>query len=616
MYKLIIEDDEGKITNVPLVRNELSIGRAEENTIRLDERNVSRKHAILSIKEGRIFIKDLKSYNGVWINGDPIDGEVELLPGDLLEIGDYHLTIEDSQQTTDDKVRPSLPADTPQATPPTGLTSFTEDDNKSTLVDDTVPAQLTILTPPLAKKKFLLTKNQIQIGRTEDNDISIDHPSVSRYHARIEKKASGYRIVDLDSANGICVNGEEYVNCDLRWGDIIELGNVQIRFDIPTIDDDQDDDPTPTNELRSSKLPDTTKVVSSSSQHSTLKFVIVALALVLIISGFVLINILSNTKVSKKKKISPPVLRQDPSLLMFKKAEKALSENRFERALHILEKLLAKQPHWKEAALLKKQATFEAKNRDLLNEGVTLLAEKKWKQAYDAFSKIHEESRFFAQAEQEKLQIIEKLRKFVKKAIEKKRYNEALQQNQLLLDLLPNDEQVQGVHRKIQLLLIDSNDDSEGVSTPSFARKVPLALRKKHRKRRKKRLKKKSSRKKRSTLRRQPLQKRTTLSKKKKRKKSKDFCLNLYRNKQLRRAKYCYLQRLKKRPRSSFSHFMLGSILSKLGYCNKPSSSKYEPRFCFSAMDHYKSYLRLNPKGKYAERLRRILGKKHPPKQR
>ena len=42
MYKLIIEDDEGKTTVVPLIRDEITIGRKEGNTIRLTERNVSR----------------------------------------------------------------------------------------------------------------------------------------------------------------------------------------------------------------------------------------------------------------------------------------------------------------------------------------------------------------------------------------------------------------------------------------------------------------------------------------------------------------------------------------------------------------------------------------------
>ena len=53
MWKLAIEDDEGKQTVVPLTRDEYTIGRKDGNTIRLTERNVSREHARLYKKNGR-----------------------------------------------------------------------------------------------------------------------------------------------------------------------------------------------------------------------------------------------------------------------------------------------------------------------------------------------------------------------------------------------------------------------------------------------------------------------------------------------------------------------------------------------------------------------------------
>ena len=58
MFKLVIQDDEGKTTVVPLIRDELTIGRKEGNTIRLTERNVSRRHARLVRQNGSIAIQD------------------------------------------------------------------------------------------------------------------------------------------------------------------------------------------------------------------------------------------------------------------------------------------------------------------------------------------------------------------------------------------------------------------------------------------------------------------------------------------------------------------------------------------------------------------------------
>ena len=96
MFKLVISDDEGKTTVVPLVRDEITIGRKEGNTIRLTERNVSRRHARLEKAGGAYQIVDLNSYNGVKINGRRIEAETQtrLQPGDQVTIGDYVLALQ------------------------------------------------------------------------------------------------------------------------------------------------------------------------------------------------------------------------------------------------------------------------------------------------------------------------------------------------------------------------------------------------------------------------------------------------------------------------------------------------------------------------------------------
>src|SRR5947209_7075603 len=115
--KLIIEDDEGRKTVVPLVRDEITIGRQDGNTIRLTERNVSRRHARLVKDNGFVLIEDLGSYNGVRVNGEKISGPTKIKEGDLVEIGDYDLGI---QGKFDEK--PSAPSvsSPKQATIPPG----------------------------------------------------------------------------------------------------------------------------------------------------------------------------------------------------------------------------------------------------------------------------------------------------------------------------------------------------------------------------------------------------------------------------------------------------------------------------------------------------------------
>jgi len=87
MYKLVISDDEGKTIIVPLVRDLITIGRQEGNTIRLTERNVSRQHARLVKVEDHFRVEDLDAYNGVRVN-DELINDFQLRKGDQVKVGD------------------------------------------------------------------------------------------------------------------------------------------------------------------------------------------------------------------------------------------------------------------------------------------------------------------------------------------------------------------------------------------------------------------------------------------------------------------------------------------------------------------------------------------------
>ncbi len=94
--RLIIEDDEGTTTVVPLGADAITIGRQQGNTIQLTEKNVSRRHARLFPEQEGWFIEDLGSYNGVKVNGSAVEGRLEFKEGDVVQIGDYNLALTDN----------------------------------------------------------------------------------------------------------------------------------------------------------------------------------------------------------------------------------------------------------------------------------------------------------------------------------------------------------------------------------------------------------------------------------------------------------------------------------------------------------------------------------------
>jgi pSer/pThr/pTyr-binding forkhead associated (FHA) protein len=279
VLKLIIEDDEGRKTVVPFVRDEITIGRQEGNTIRLTERNVSRRHARLLRQHANVLIEDLGSYNGIRVNGDRITGQVPVQDGDLIQIGDYDLAIQ-----REEEARPAaatMPLDMPRAAPPPAsaaqtmklpdmgatlpalpivpMASGPEDvqeapadevpRNQSTAVirigqvqssrpqrasatlDVSEAPRLVVLNTDFAGREFPCSKTELRIGRTDDNDIAIDHRSLSRTHCKVVREDSGeWKVIDMQSANGLMVNGESYAQVTLRMGDVLELGHVKLKF--------------------------------------------------------------------------------------------------------------------------------------------------------------------------------------------------------------------------------------------------------------------------------------------------------------------------------------------------------------------------------------------------
>lgn len=221
MLRLVIEDDEGKTTVVPLIRDEITIGRKEGNTIRLTERNVSRRHARIlraGADEHSVIVEDLESYNGIRLNGDRVSGKCSMRPGDLIQIGDYALALQMD--------RPAAAGGVDQAA------KAQASDDVGDLPNDE-QGKLVVVSSNLAGTGYSLIRREVIIGRSDENDVVINHRSISRNHAKIVVRDGAFTIIDLRSANGVKVNGEEFGTETLVNGDIIELGHVKLRFVAP-----------------------------------------------------------------------------------------------------------------------------------------------------------------------------------------------------------------------------------------------------------------------------------------------------------------------------------------------------------------------------------------------
>ena len=70
-----------------------------------------------------------------------------------------------------------------------------------------------------------------RIGRMKDNDLVVDDTSVSRHHAEVRRRRDGsFEALDLNSMNGVFVNGKKVHESTLNDGDLLDVGDIRMRF--------------------------------------------------------------------------------------------------------------------------------------------------------------------------------------------------------------------------------------------------------------------------------------------------------------------------------------------------------------------------------------------------
>ena len=80
-------------------------------------------------------------------------------------------------------------------------------------------------------RRHEISKRRTVLGRSKDSDIQIEDSNVSRKHAELRQEGTAYWIVDLDSTNGVEINGRRVKRAKLDNGDTITIGSTDIVFD-------------------------------------------------------------------------------------------------------------------------------------------------------------------------------------------------------------------------------------------------------------------------------------------------------------------------------------------------------------------------------------------------
>ncbi len=79
-------------------------------------------------------------------------------------------------------------------------------------------------------KEFPIISSVVTIGREADNDIPLDHPAISRHHARIILQGDTYFVEDLNSTNGTMVNDKKIIKAGIHNQDVVVIAKHSLVF--------------------------------------------------------------------------------------------------------------------------------------------------------------------------------------------------------------------------------------------------------------------------------------------------------------------------------------------------------------------------------------------------
>ena len=183
-----------------LLRGEsVVLGRAAEVDLILGHPEVSRRHCRILFEREAWFIEDLGSQRGTAVNGNRISGRTALKSGDQIQVGPVTL-------------------------------AFGVGTDESSGAAELVNPIGTVLYKGTPTADIPLGSDLI-FGRSEEVDVVLSDPVVSRRHAMIESGPKGYRLLDLHSKSGSFVNGRRFDEHDLVIGDQIQLGPFFFIYD-------------------------------------------------------------------------------------------------------------------------------------------------------------------------------------------------------------------------------------------------------------------------------------------------------------------------------------------------------------------------------------------------
>lgn len=222
--KLLLKYQGAVLKECVISKDELTIGRKPDNDLTLDDASVSGHHARIVKIQAVYFVEDLRSTNGILVNGHKVDRK-QLRDADVVTIGKHRLVFLEEGKAG----APALPP---------------ADESDKTMVirsgEFGTPAKarrkvgvLRVVDGRTEHKEYRLTKQLSMVGSQADAFVKLTGYFAPKNAAIIGRRGTNYYVTIPERAkavrvNDLAVDGE----AELKDGDLIEVAGVKMHFSL------------------------------------------------------------------------------------------------------------------------------------------------------------------------------------------------------------------------------------------------------------------------------------------------------------------------------------------------------------------------------------------------
>jgi predicted component of type VI protein secretion system len=229
MERVLLKYKESVVKEIILKQGVTTIGRKPENDIIIINQAISGHHARLIMSGNSLFVEDLNSLNGTYLNGKKVS-RGELYDGDVILMGVHTLDIfSDRKRDADKKVFAVRGRSMEE-------TVIIPSDDKQKIIeasDKSLPEKLggfVVIEGSADKKEYEFREKVSAIGSNEGSAIMLKGFFAPKVAALVNRRREGYFITP-SGGKELKVNGRTITQrCDLKDGDIVDVGSLKLQF--------------------------------------------------------------------------------------------------------------------------------------------------------------------------------------------------------------------------------------------------------------------------------------------------------------------------------------------------------------------------------------------------